>query len=146
MPFAPDLESASVASGFVASLGHPGGNLTGLFLDMPELSGKWLQLLQEAVAGPSRIAVLRDPAINAPQFRATAAAAQAMAVPLQTLTVHMADDFERAFSAAVAGGTRALLLLSSPLISREGRRLAELAAQHRLPAIAPFRGFAREGA
>jgi putative tryptophan/tyrosine transport system substrate-binding protein len=140
-----DLETDPVASRLVTSLGRPGNNLTGLFLDMPELSGKWLQLLQEAVSGASRVAVLGDPAINAPQFHATEAAAQAGAVPLQALKVQRADDFEPAFDAAMAGGSRALILLSSPRISREGRRLAELAAQHRLPAISPFRGFAEAG-
>ncbi len=140
-----DLETDPVASGLVTSLGRPGGNLTGMFLDMPELSGKWLELLQEATGKASRVAVLGDPAINAPQFQATEAAAQALAVPLHPLTVRGADDFEQAFDAAIAGGSRALLLLSSPLVSREGRRLADLAAKHRLPAMAPFRGFAEAG-
>jgi putative ABC transport system substrate-binding protein len=140
-----DLETDPVASGLVASLARPGGNLTGLFLAMPELSGKWLQLLQEVLARPTRVAVLGDPMINAPQFQATAAAAQALAVPWLALEVHGAEDFEQAFEVATREGAGALLLLSSPLVTREGRRLAELAAQHRLPAVAPFASFAAAG-
>jgi putative tryptophan/tyrosine transport system substrate-binding protein len=140
-----DLETDPVASGLVASLGRPGGNLTGLFLAMPEFSGKWLQLLQEAVPWASRVAVLGDPTINAPQFNAMEAAAQALAVPLQSLEVHGATDFEHAFEVATREGAGALLLLSSPLVTREGRRLAELAAKHRLPAISPFPSFAEAG-
>jgi putative tryptophan/tyrosine transport system substrate-binding protein len=140
-----DLETDPVASGLVASLGRPGGNLTGLFLAMPELSGKWLQLLQEVLTRLSRVAVLGDPTINTPQFTATEAAAQGLAIPLQSLKVHRADDFEQAFEVATREGAGALLLLSSPLVTREGGRLADLAAQHRLPAISPFPSFAAAG-
>src|SRR5262245_65633851 len=76
-----DLETDPVASGLVASLGQPGGNLTGMFLDMPELSGKWLELLYEALARPTRIAVLGDPTINAAHFSALAVDTQRRAVP-----------------------------------------------------------------
>ena len=55
-----DLESDPVASGLVASLRRPGGNVTGLFLDHADLAGKWLQLVKEIVPGARRIAVLRD--------------------------------------------------------------------------------------
>ena len=140
-----DLETDPVASGLVASLARPGGNLTGLFLDMPELSGKWLQLLQETLARPTRVAVLGDPTINTSQFHAMAEAAQRVPVPLLPLEVHGADEFERAFEAASRDGAGALILLSSPLVSVQVPRLAELAAQHRLPAMAPFRGFAAAG-
>src|SRR5262249_22341867 len=56
-----DLETEPVASGLVASLARPGGNLTGVFLAMPELSSKWLELVLEVLAMPTRIAVLGDP-------------------------------------------------------------------------------------
>jgi putative tryptophan/tyrosine transport system substrate-binding protein len=140
-----DLETDPVASGLVASVARPGGNLTGVFLDMPELSGKWLQLLQEALARPTRVAVLGDPTINAPQFRAMEVAAQRLAVPLLPLEVHGPDEFERAFDTASTGDAGALILLSSPWVSFHGRRLAELAAQHRLPAMSLFLGFAEAG-
>jgi putative tryptophan/tyrosine transport system substrate-binding protein len=77
----------------VTSLGRSGGNLTGMFLDMPELSRKWLEMLMTALARTHHVAVLGDPAINAPQFNATEAAAQALAVPLQPLEMQGPDDF-----------------------------------------------------
>jgi putative ABC transport system substrate-binding protein len=140
-----DLESDPVASGLVASLGRPGGNRTGMFLGLPELSGKWLQLLQEALARPTRVAVLGLPTINAPQFGAMEVAAQRLAVPLLPLEVRGPDEFERAFETARTGNAGALILLSSPLVSTQSRRLADLAAQHRLPAMSLFLGFAEAG-
>ena len=140
-----DLETDPVASGLVASLGRPGGNLTGVFLGMPELSGKWLELLQEVLAKPTRVAVLGDPTINALQFRVMAVAAQQVAVPLQPLEVRGPDELEQAIEAASTSGTGALILLSSPMVTRHGARLAELAAQHRLPTISPFSSFAEAG-
>jgi len=128
-----DLETDPVASGLVASLGRPGGNLTGVFLDMPELSGKWLELLLEALARPTRIAVLGDPTINAPHFSALAVDAQRRAVPLQRLEVRGPDELERAMEAASTGDAGALILLPSPLAGRYQQQLAVQAAQHRLP-------------
>jgi putative ABC transport system substrate-binding protein len=140
-----DLETDPVASGLVASLARPGGNLTGVFLDMPELGGKWLELLIEALGRVPRVVVLGDPAIHAPQFHAVDVAARRLAVPLHPLEVRATDDFERAFEAAVTGGAEALILLSAPLISRHRGRLAALALQHRLPTISLFPSFAEAG-
>src|SRR5215510_9229810 len=140
-----DLETEPVASGLVASLARPGGNLTGMFLDMPELSSKWLELVLEVLARPTRIAVLGDPTINAPQFRFLAEAAQRLAVPLLPLEVHGAEEFERAFETALTGAAGALILLSSPLVSTQSPRLADLAVRHRLPTMSLFSGFAAAG-
>src|SRR5215467_7239058 len=140
-----DLETDPVASGLVASLARPGGNLTWMFLDMPELSSKWLELVLEVLARPTRIAVLGDPTINAPQFRFLAEAAQRLAVPRLPLEVHGAEEFERAFETARTGAAGALILLSSPLVASHSPRLADLAVQHRLPAMSLFAGFAAAG-
>jgi hypothetical protein len=64
-----DLEIDPVEAGLVASIARPGGNITGMFLDLSELSGKHLQLLKEIIPRTSRVAVLGDPDINAPQLR-----------------------------------------------------------------------------
>jgi ABC transporter substrate binding protein len=66
-----DLESDPVASGLVKSVARPGGNFTGFFLDIPELGGKQIELLVEAVPRVSRVAVLWDAAIGTVQFQAT---------------------------------------------------------------------------
>jgi putative tryptophan/tyrosine transport system substrate-binding protein len=140
-----DLETDPVASGLAASLAHPGGNLTGVFLDMPELGGKWLEFLRELLGRPPRVAVLGDPAIHAPQFHALAGAARRLAVPLHPVEVREPDAYAPAFAAAVTSGAEALILLSSPLVSRQRGRLAELAVQHRLPTLALFPSFAEAG-
>ena len=69
-----------VAKGYVNSLARPGGNITGMFLDIPELLGKQLGLLREVLPRLSRVAVFGVPGLNAPQFAATETAARAFAV------------------------------------------------------------------
>src|SRR4029077_5375451 len=75
-----DLEIDPVEAGLVASIARPGGNITGMFLDLSELSGKHLQILKEIIPGTSRVAVLGDPDINAAQFRELARAARSFAI------------------------------------------------------------------
>ena len=82
-----DLESDPVASGWAKSLGRPGGNFTGLFLDLPELSGKQIELLKEAVPTLSHLGVLWDSIIGEVQFRATQIAAGAAGVKQTSLEV-----------------------------------------------------------
>jgi putative ABC transport system substrate-binding protein len=71
-----DLETDPVAMGFVRNLAQPGGNITGVFLDLPGVSGKQLQLLKEIIRPISRVAILGDPALYAPQFQASESAAR----------------------------------------------------------------------
>ena len=89
-----DLESDPVANGWARSLARPGGNITGLFLDLPELGGKQIELLKEAVPTLSRLAVLWDSTVGAVQFRATETAARAAAVMLQSLPIQRPEDFK----------------------------------------------------
>jgi putative ABC transport system substrate-binding protein len=141
-----DLETDPVAMGFVASLVRPGGNVTGVFLDLPELSGKQLELLREAVPGVARVAVLWDPTSAPFPLRALEAAARALGVTLHTLEVRNPDGFVDAFTAMTQGHADALIVLSSPLYYHQHARLMELAVQHRLPVMAAFREFAQAGA
>jgi ABC transporter substrate binding protein len=89
-----DLESDPVAKGYVKSLAHPGGNMTGMFLDLPELSGKQIGLLKEIVPRLSRIAIFGIPGLNAAQFVATETAVRALALEAEIMEVRVADDFE----------------------------------------------------
>src|SRR5438128_55834 len=73
---ATDLESDPVASGFIASNTRPGGNITGMFLDFPDFSKKWLEALKEAVPQARGIAVFWDPATGPNQLKAVEAAAE----------------------------------------------------------------------
>src|SRR5262245_11151073 len=140
-----DLESDPVASGFVASLAHPGGNLTGVFLDHAALSGKWLQLLKEVFPKLVRAAVLWDPENPSPQLEAIKAAARAMAVQLQLLEVRSAEGLDAAFEAAKQGRAQAVVVLSAPIFSNEGPRLGQVARRSRLATITPFREFVVAG-
>jgi len=140
-----DLESDPVAMGFVRNLAQPGGNITGVFLDLPELSGKQLQLLKEVIRPISRVAILGDPVLNAPQFQATAGAAQALAIEPQLLEVRASRDFDTALEAAGRGRAGAVLLLSSPLVFTGRVEISALAIKRRLPAVSMFVEFAEAG-
>ena len=133
-----DLESDPVAKGWVASLARPGRNTTGVFLDIPEMSGKQLQFLKEIQPGLSRVAVLGDPRINELQFRATAAVARAAAVTFHPSRVTSADEIPRAIAEAAAQRVGGLLALTSPLVNVNMRRIADVALEHRLPSICGF--------
>jgi putative tryptophan/tyrosine transport system substrate-binding protein len=122
-----------VALGHVASLARPGGNVTGVFLQTPELTAKRLELLKEVLPRVSRVAVLWDP-FSADQLREAEKAARALGIRLQPLEVrNLPHDLEHAFQVAVQQRAGGLLLLASPLFFRERARLAELALRHRLP-------------
>jgi putative ABC transport system substrate-binding protein len=132
-----DLASDPVASGFVASLARPGGNVTGIFVDLPELFGKGLQLLTEAIPGIARVAVLRDPNLDPTPLRAAEGAARALGLQLQIVEARGPNDFASAFSAIVEGRNNALMVLPSPRFNAPqrpaGKLIGDLAIQHRLP-------------
>ncbi len=134
-----DLETDPVASGLVASLARPGGNVTGFFLDVPEMSGKLVQLLKEAVPRATRVvAVLWDAAIARPQFEATGQAARAAGITVHSAPVRQADDLGGAVERAVRDLARALIALSAPLMRLYQPRIDELALRHRLPSVTLF--------
>jgi putative tryptophan/tyrosine transport system substrate-binding protein len=95
-----DLESDPLANGWIKSLARPGGNLTGFFLDIPEMSGKQVALLREVFPRLSRLAILGVPGLNALQFAATQAAAKAVGVQAEILEVRSPDDFDGAIETA----------------------------------------------
>src|SRR5215468_1350169 len=140
---ATDWERDPVASGLVERYNHPGGNLTGVFLDFPAFSGKWLELLREVVPGLTRVAVLWDPATGPVQVRGLEGAARPVGVQLHVLEVRSVDDFAGAFRAAMPAQPDAVIALSSPLVGHHGQHLAALAVTHRLPAMTLFPSFAR---
>src|SRR5262249_45788036 len=140
-----DLESDPVASGWAAGLAHPGHNLTGIFLDLPELGGKQIELLKEAVPTLSHLAVLWDSTIGVVQFRASGAAARVARVTLESLSVQQPDDFPDAFDRASREGVHGMVVLSSPLINGQRSQIVEWALKTRLPTITLFTQFPRSG-
>jgi ABC-type uncharacterized transport system substrate-binding protein len=140
-----DLESDPVEMGWVASLARPGGNVTGVFLDMPELGGKQLQFLGEVLPKVQRVAVLWDAQIAQAQFKATEGAGQAARVTIQSLAFRRPDEFKSLFEAARAQRAEALIVLSSPVVFQYLKPIGDLARQHRLPSISIFPRFAEAG-
>ena len=140
-----DIESDPVASGFVANLARPGGNVTGVFVDLPELFGKGLQLLKEAVPGATRVAVLRDPTLDPAPLRAAEIAARSLGLALQAVSARGPSDFESAFRAATQGRNDALIVIPSPHFGFHRKLIADLAIRHRLPTASIFPHFTEGG-
>jgi len=133
-----DLESDPVAKGWVASLARPGGNVTGIFLDIPEISGKQLQFLREAVPKLERVAILGDPQVNDLQFSATEAAARALRLTAHRLPVTSQTEIPTAFGEAARSRDGGLVALTSPLIFLSLQRVAEASLKYGIPTISPF--------
>ena len=134
-----------VASGLVASLARPGGNITGLTILSPELSGKRLELLKEAFPRLFRVAVLFDPRQPAQTFKETQTVGQFLGLKLQTLEVRDATDVESAFSAMSRERADALIMLPHPVLQVHQRRILELAAKSRVPAMYQTAEWAEKG-
>ena len=129
-----------VGSGLVTSLARPGGNVTGLSAFAPELVGKRLELLKQAVPGVSRVAVLWQPGAFGERtekdtLKRAEVAARDLGVPLQFVEARGPADFDRAFSDMSVARAGALTVLASNMFVSERRRLVDLAAEKRLPAI-----------
>jgi putative tryptophan/tyrosine transport system substrate-binding protein len=140
-----DLEIDPIAKGYVKSLARPGGNITGMFLDLPELSGKQVGLLKEVVPGLSRIAIFGIPGLNAAQFAATEMVVRALGLEAEIMEVRVAEDFDQALEAARTRHVEAGILLSSPLVFGSSKQIGELALAKRLPLISLFSEFPKAG-
>ena len=136
-----------VATGIVASLARPGGNVTGLSLMGPGLSGKRLALLKETVPGISRAAVLAnfaDP-IAAPQVNDMENAARGIGIHLRTYDVRTPEELPGASAAAARDGAEGILATIESIFLGQRTRVVELAVRHRLPAVYPYREFVEAG-
>jgi putative ABC transport system substrate-binding protein len=150
IPIVTILVSDPVGAGLVASLARPGGNVTGMSSAAHDVAGRALQLLKEAVPGLSRIAVLwsRTTPVHAATLKEIQAAAhtlrlqvRAVEIPLQT-----SEGLERAFGTLRGEPGGALIPLDGPFMWLHRRRIAEFAAQHRMPTVSTARGYPEAGA
>jgi len=138
-----------VQTGLVPDLAHPGGNVTGLSLDVgPEVHSKQLQLLGEIVRRLSRVALLWNPdLLGINEYVDNVAQAVRMSgAQLQSLPVRTVDDLERALQAAAKNHSQGIVALPDPVMSMQRSRVASLSATYRIPAIFPFRPFVEAGA
>jgi putative tryptophan/tyrosine transport system substrate-binding protein len=139
-----------VGSGLVTSLARPGGNVTGLSNLSRELVGKGLELLKQAVPGVTQVAVLWQPGVldertEKDRLKGAEVAALALGVRLQFVEAGGPEDFDRAFSDMTRARAGALTVLGSSRFGAEQRRLVDLAAKNRLPAVYPWREFVDAG-
>ena len=135
-----------VSAGMVASLAHPGGNLTGLSFDNDFLSGKRLDLLRQMVANLRQVVVFYAGSHQSKSsMAATGQTAQDLGLELRWQPVATAEDFEPAFAAAAAARVEALDVLAHPFFNDNRALLAELAAKYRLPAICETGEYVRSG-
>src|SRR5215467_13656683 len=134
-----------VASGFVTSLARPGGNITGLTLGGPELYGKRLELLKEAVPRVSRVAIFLNPTSATSWLKDMQASAQALGLRIQSSDVRSVNDLEGAFQAATKWGAGGLTVSGDPVFSANRKQIVEFAAKNRLPAIYPIRQYVEDG-
>jgi len=136
-----------LGSGLVASLARPGGNVTGLSLMAPELGGKRLELLKETLPGLSRVAVVWNAAnpYSALVFKETEQAARTLRIQVQSLEVRNPDDLDGALDGATGQHASALITVEDPLTLNHRQRIADFAANNRLPAIYGLREFADAG-
>ncbi len=147
IPIVMAFDTNPVGNGFVASLARPGGNITGLSMLAPVLSGKRLELMKEILPNLSHLAVLggSNAPANAQSVKELERAAKAFRVKLLHLDVVSPKDIEIAFRAATKGRADAILLLPSPGTGSQRKQVVGLAVKYRLPAIYPFQQYVRAG-
>src|SRR2546422_8569071 len=135
-----------VRARLVASLSHPGGNVTGVTFLTSDLAGKRLQLLKEAAPRTSRLAVLWNPEHHDDELRETQAAAGPLGVQVLSLEVRTAGDFEHAFQSATAWKADAVSAIPSRSTVRNRAAVVEFARKHRLPLAGGWGLWAESGA
>ena len=135
-----------VATGIVASLARPGGNITGSILFSPEVAAKQVELLREAVPRTRRIGVLLNPdnPANAIQLQAMEPAAKALKIELQQFEARGPNEFNAAFSAIAKARVDSIMILGVTIVIASVKEIADLVSKQRLPSIGP-KEFAEAG-
>jgi len=136
-----------VGTGLIASLGHPGGNLTGLSSLAPQLEGKRLALLREIVPNLSHLAFLWNPAnlLHVAAVKELKAAAEVLQIKVQVLAVRTSEDIDAALASMVRERPGALLVLTDRVFLHNRVRLMEFAAEHSLPGVYAYRELVEAG-
>jgi putative tryptophan/tyrosine transport system substrate-binding protein len=137
-----------VGRGFVASLARPGGNITGVSNLAVEMTGKWVELLKEAVPKAMKVAALRNPANPTHEvfWRQTQEAARALGLQAQPAEAKTVEEIDLAFAAMAKERPGALIVFPDPLFNGSRVRVAALAQRYRLPSLTMFRESADAGA
>jgi putative tryptophan/tyrosine transport system substrate-binding protein len=132
IPIVVVVSNDPVQSGLVASLGRPGGNITGITYVHDQLAGKSIELLKDTAPWVTRVAILWNPNHADPEFRETQRASRGLDLQLQSLEVRESGDFDGALQAAARERAEALIVIGSRLIFQHRQLVGEFAAKHRL--------------
>jgi len=138
IPIVMAVSTDPVGTGFVASLGRPGGHVTGLSTVSTELSGKRLELLREVVPGLSRVAFLWNPDVRGAvlDYKETEAAARSLRLELQSVEVSRVEDLDQAFSAVTRERAQAMVVpAGNPVGIKNYGQIASFAQKNRLPSM-----------
>ena len=141
-----DLESDPVAAGFIKTLARPGGNMTGVWLDLPELAGKQAQFVREIVPGAATIGALWDERVGLPQLNALQSAARANKFIVHAAVIRPESDVEAAVARLGKERVKALVALTAPIIFMNRARICDAALKHQLPLFSIFPNFPDAGA
>ena len=136
-----------IKSGLVASLAHPGGNVTGMYFMLDEFGAKGLEFLHEIVPGTSRIGILyqADNPASPNMAAATEARGASLGLHFMRLPVREPNDLAGAFERAAGAGIEALFVIDDGTITDERQAILALAATHSMPVVSIYKDFARAG-
>jgi putative ABC transport system substrate-binding protein len=140
-----DLESDPIATGAARSLNQPGGNVTGIFLDAPEIAGKWIQIIREVLPQIHKVALLYDTHLDQTQLKSGENTAGKIGIETLRLGIDQPREFRTAFQRAVEAKVDAMLVHSSPIFVDQAPVIAELSREFRLPSIGLFPIYAKVG-
>ena len=136
-----------LAAGLVATMTRPGGNVTGVTTNNPELSGKRLSMLKDIVPTAARVAIFANPDFPATSemVAETQAAARSLGVKLQVVKIRQPQELAKAFGSIRAARAHAVVVLPDPMFIAQRQMVVELAAENRIPAVYHLRQFAAAG-
>jgi putative ABC transport system substrate-binding protein len=140
-----DLESDPIATGAARSLNRPGGNVTGIFLDAPEIAGKWIQIIREVLPQIHKVALLYDTHLDQTQLKSGEDTARKIGIETLRLGIDQPGEFRSAFQRAIEAKVDAMLVHSSPIFVDQAPVIAELSREFRLPSIGLFPIYAKVG-
>jgi putative tryptophan/tyrosine transport system substrate-binding protein len=146
IPIVVVVSNDPVQAGLVASLAHPGGNITGVTFVSSDLAAKRLQFMHEIAPNVSRVGVIWNPDHVDPEYRETQTAAKTLGIQIQSLEVRSVEDFGPAFQIATNAHIEGLIPISSRLMVINRARIIEFSTQRRLLLASGFGPWAREGA
>ena len=138
----------AVSVGLVKSLARPGGNVTGLTVLAPEVSGKRVELIKEVVPGLKRLAVLwnSNNPVSKPELEEAEAAARSAGLQIQSISLSTPNDLQLVFNKMTTDRAQALMILSDAMLYGNRRQIADRATANHLPTITYTREFAKSGA